>query len=99
MGSHAGLGGKAGGVPQRRPPLGRDRAPTNSFQRFVRYLSSSISVFQQAMLPIRSQNDPPSRMTPFFSIRWPYGSMMSAAAGLPSYQYAHSSGVMNCFAV
>ena len=48
---------------------------------------------------MRSSNEPPSRIAPAFSITLPSGLRMSVLAGFPSIQNAHSSGLMNCFAV
>src|SRR5207249_461092 len=75
------------------------QAATNSFHLRTMYRLSSISVFQHATLPIRSQKAPPSRFWPAFSIKFPKGSLISFLAALPSYQYPHSSSVRNFLAV
>src|SRR5436189_3459039 len=75
------------------------QATLKSFQRLFMKAASSISVFQHDMFLTRSRKEPPSRTVPAFSIGTPYGSLISSGAGLPSYQNAHSVGVMFFFAV
>src|SRR5882724_13444453 len=75
------------------------QATLKSFQRLFMKAASSISVFQHDMFLTRSRKEPPSRTVPAFSIETPYGSLISSGAGLPSYQNAHSVGVISFFAV